>query len=137
MMENPWLIYFVSISENLHDALFALGIITTVVFACIGVFGAIVMGDSRTPDAECAAHCKRWVYKAMYVGFPLILLGVLIPTTDTLIKAYVMVEGSKIVNADNAEVAAKEVTARVDRVLDYLLKEEKPAQPGGPAEGTQ
>lgn len=40
-----------------------------------------------------------------------------VPSRDALIRAYLMVEGSKLVTADNAQKTTEEIVKRIDAVL--------------------
>ena len=46
----------------------------------------------------------------------------LFPTTENVLKAYALIEGSKVINAPNAEAAATAIGKRFDKFLDIVDK---------------
>jgi hypothetical protein len=51
------------------------------------------------------------------------LVAAAVPSTESLLRAYVMVEGSKIVHAENAEAASKALLERVDKLIAAVADE--------------
>jgi hypothetical protein len=50
------------------------------------------------------------------------LVATVVPPTNAIIRAYVMVEGSKVINAPNAEKATAELLKRVDALIGKIGK---------------
>jgi hypothetical protein len=48
-----------------------------------------------------------------------------IPDQKSVLRAYLMLEGSKVINAENAEVAIEDFGNKVDRLIDAIGDKEK------------
>lgn len=109
------MIYFISILDGLNSTLIAVATFATI--ACVVLL--VCMFIERMEDLK--VPCK-WVAAVAVVSA---ILSALVPSTESLLKAYLLVEGSKIITADNAQEASKEILKRVDNMLKLLKEENK------------
>ena len=116
-MNENLLIYLLSISEGVQAIL--------VIFGGIGCFsGALLfIKGSLEEDAgakEIALANRRSAKRLIAPGVLLCALAALIPAPGSIIKAYLMVEGRRVVTAENAEQAAKDLGAKLDRLISAV-----------------
>jgi hypothetical protein len=121
-------IYLLSILDGLDGALGGL------VFASVvGLLGAVVapaflhsMAFNRE-DSEAAersaVQIRPWRARCAVAMVVFTLVAAAVPSTESLLRAYVMVEGSKIVHAENAEAASKALLERVDKLIAAVADE--------------
>lgn len=116
MMGEAFLIYALAVSGNIGTALTILGVCAAVVtlFATVVIYSD---GTQETKDGW-----KPWLMRLLPAGITIALLGAAIPSAGDIMRAYAMIEGAKIVNAQNAEEVGKQVGARMDRFLKALEK---------------
>ena len=106
-----WSIYLLSITDNI----------------CLIGWGALLFGPvsfivGMTEGGEKNIRiCNRITVLCLAVVFA----AVLTPSRRGILEAYFMVEGVKVVNAQNAEKAIDEFTKRVDRIIDVLEKSDR------------
>ena len=50
---------------------------------------------------------------------------VIVPTRSSIIQSYLMIEGSKIIKAENAEEFAKKLNDKVDHFLNRFYPDKK------------
>lgn len=113
-MDNMFWVWVLAICDNLHITLMLGGVI-------VAAASCIVWGVAR--DTATAAT-EELVRKVVKITLPLaacaVLISTLIPDTKSLLRAYMMVEGSKVLNSDNAETVSKEILKRVDSVIGHI-----------------
>lgn len=132
-MEQFFLIYLLSVSENvahtlsmggnfcLGAALFTYGGGIAKWFASAVPYGSdIEKASARYREVE--PHNRKIAVRFGAVAGVLWLLGAMFPNTESVLKAYALIEGSKVINAENAEAAAEAVGKRFDRFLDIVDK---------------
>jgi hypothetical protein len=129
-MENWTSIYLLSIAENLGKTLS----VASNMFLLAGVVAYIVsvlrhwwwLDTHRDEEKENADYLisepkvRKFSITCGVLSAGFALLSGLCPTTENVLKAYALVEGSKVINAPNAELAAEAVGKRFDRFLDIV-----------------
>lgn len=66
---------------------------------------------------------RSWtIVKAFWISIIVFSIGALTPSKEGLIKAYFIVEGSKVVNAPNADKFAKELSKKADDLIKAIEK---------------
>lgn len=132
---NWWLIYLLSIMDIgvKLGVLSALGLVAGL-FAWLAI---IIIQPFETLSDECKKKAKENEDKERNFtqGMRLVIIGCLItlvtsffmPSKKDLIQSYLMIEGTKIIKAENGELAAKEILKRIDRFIELIgEKKEKP-----------
>lgn len=132
-MEQFWLVYLLSISVNVSKTLNDCGTLLVVpgmvayIVTNIYLFTHTIELDAS--DAQEAIYqgyrdktilVRKHAVRTASVGFLLWVLAALCPTPSNLLKSYALIEGSKVINAKNAEATAVEVGKRFDRFLDIV-----------------
>jgi hypothetical protein len=112
------IVYLLSILDGVSGFLTGVVVTSLIAVFVLGLFTPLMGEVWRDADAAqvrstAFSWAKRGIAAAVVAG----LLGALTPTTETLLRAYVMVEGSKLVNAPNAQKAADEILKRVDALI--------------------
>ena len=134
-MNEYFLIYILSIAAGLSEMLSDLGwllfwlplgayIVVTVVYYTIRSDERGDVGHKRL-TAEHAAReptLRKIAYVCCTLGLCCSFVSSCIPNTRTVIEAYAIVEGSKVINADNAEAAGEAVGKRFDQFLGIIDK---------------
>ena len=133
-MPEVIMIYLLSISENISTTFWWLGAGSLVVFALIHIlYGIKYSSESgNTPlskldevDAAYNDTCSRinkHFKTTLICSVVFWFIAALFPSTKAVLTAYALVEGSKVINADNAEMAADAVGKRFDKFLDIVDK---------------
>lgn len=136
---NWFLIYLISVADGVSTGACILGALAALGALVAQLTATGLSGDAAAHEgdrygreakaqAEGAARFVRVLFPAALVLLP---LGLLTPSTDAMLKAYLMVEGSKIVNAKNAETTTKEIVKRVDRLIDAITGDQTETKDGG------
>lgn len=126
-------LYLLSILDNLGDGF------TVVYYFCIwtaiaftfywGVSRLMILTDhkhSKSADAylelatENYKYIRKWALSFFAVAMVFRLLSSMVPGKRDLVEAYAMIEGSKIITAQNGELVAKEAAKRFDRFVDII-----------------
>jgi len=112
------IVYLLSILDGVSGFLTGVVILSTI-GAFLLAFFAPMMADvwQNADSAQVRSTAFLWAKRAIGAAVVAGLLGALTPTTETLLRAYVLVEGSKLVNAPNAQKAADEIMKRVDSLI--------------------
>ncbi len=98
------MIYVLSILDGLQCGIVVLALLAA-------VFGMI----SAAQEDDLAA-----MRRPFGLAVALVLIASLMPTQESLTRAYLMTEGAKVITAQNAEKAIAEMTKRIDKVLEVL-----------------
>jgi hypothetical protein len=152
-MDNLLYIYFLSISENLNNTLdsigkfcFTIAVVAYLVFFLrkVTVLEGTYGDERRSLESRFTEHELKVRKLSICLGFMTVVFwtsSALCPSTENVLKAYALIEGSKVINAPNAEKAAEAIGKRFDHFLDIVdrgitgrsngtdsaKKEEKPA----------
>lgn len=143
-MHEGFLIYLLSIAENFGNILdslswwmavvaFAVYLITVFRYWVITAeeHGGYASGPVSNRDEILRQEGLFAVYEPKVRRFSIIMLSLaivfrlssgLFPTTENVLKAYALIEGSKVINAPNAEAAATAIGKRFDKFLDIVDK---------------
>lgn len=122
-MTNWWLVYLLSVADGVSRVFIMLGLSSLFVCAACAMISILSMGEDGSKESAAAAKiCKSLLAPALAAT----LISALIPNSDDMARAYLMVEGAEIVTAENAEAAAKAVGERLDKVIDALTKKAEP-----------
>jgi len=78
--------------------------------------------DAETLRGIDARLFSRWSLSFFCVSMLFMLLSAAIPSRRDIVEAYAMIEGSKILTAQNGEAVAKEVGLKFDRFLSIIAK---------------
>lgn len=110
-------IYLLSVIDGVSVMLWVL----TVMFTATGLIALVAFKDWMCSESkrEMRGHLYPKLLKA---GLTFAVLAALTPNTGSLVRAYAMTEGQKIVTAKNAEKVAHEAIKRVDRLIGALEK---------------
>lgn len=130
-----WSVYLLSIIDNLM-------LITTVsVITLLASLLVLVVSALRHSAILKAVECdecgqytdeyptlKRMIKlsaRTLIISITIVLISLSFPSRNSILKAYIMVEGSKVANANNSEKAIEETLKRIDRFLDIVEKATK------------
>jgi hypothetical protein len=119
---NSWLIYWLSVSGSLSSGLTAVSVIIGLVCGIVWICVSNHMSNCSTKEVASYSKMRKTVSITFCVCIATFLLGLLIPSQDAIIKAYFIVEGSKVANAKNAEEFAKELSKKADNLIEVLKK---------------
>jgi hypothetical protein len=133
-MENWFVIYLLSIADNMKDNLHTTG--TWCVSFALAAYGVckirhwLMLEDSTRERVErlTAEHIqfepkvRKFALIIGPIGMMLWLSSTLFPSVENVLKAYALIEGSKVINAPNAQLAAEAVGKRFDKFLDIVDK---------------
>jgi hypothetical protein len=130
-------LYFLSILDNLQN-----GFSTAFIFFLLGAIlltgiwlvlryrvfdhmsGSYVSAEDESVAkirvSENNSFFKKWVLGFFLVAMCFRLASSAIPTKRDVVEAYAMIEGSKIITAQNGETMAKEVAQRFDKFLEII-----------------
>ena len=143
-MHEGFLIYLLSIAENFGNRLdslswwmaataFVVYLITVLRYWALIIeeHGGFSSGPVSNRDEILRQEGLYAVYEPKVRRFSIIMLSLaiifrfssgLFPTTENVLKAYALIEGSKVINAPNAEAAATAIGKRFDKFLDIVDK---------------
>jgi len=118
---NWFVVYALSVVDGLrHAAGVALGVACGVA-VLMTIFSPIVLTELRTAEQAKLIAVGKWVAKPVLLALACAFAIVgFVPSTDSLLRAYLMVEGSKLVTAENAEKATGEIVKRIDKVIAQI-----------------
>lgn len=131
-----WTIYLLSICDSIASIRFIVLVVFLICFVgwciCLGCTTEKTSGGEyeeprKRDDLERARAWKSSVYlrrgwvTALIVG----TITLLFPTQQQVLRAYMMVEGAKVVTAPNAEKALAEFTKRVDAIIGKINEGDK------------
>jgi len=131
-MDNLAYIYFLSISENLNNALDGISsralLAAIVIYVLFTIRKVTVLAEERGETRErLEAKFKEYEptvrnisLSLSFISMVLWAVAALCPSTENVLKAYALVEGSKVINAPNAEKAAEAIGQRFDHFLDIV-----------------
>ena len=136
-MEQFFLIYLLSISGEVKIVFEIIAkcliVIPMVFYGVTHVKNWIILtdahGTSRTEEKDRFTKAEQTVrlltIKLVITGAISLLVSAFFPTTENVLRAYALIEGSKVINAENAEHAAEAVGKRFDRFMDIIDKSVK------------
>lgn len=102
-----WTIYLLSVLDGIREAASGLVVFATIA-AIFFTLATIINGD------DLLERGVRLPIRTTVVVFAISMCVLaFVPSTDTLLRAYVMVEGGKIANAENVEAVAKLLAAKL------------------------
>lgn len=136
-MDNLVLIWFISISDEMSSALTLVGAILVAVFGLI--FSNVWRDHIGSKDFFTHQDHQpfvRWCTKGFVSGLVLVVIGAFFPSPKNLMVSYAVVEGSKVVTAENVEEVASQVGRRMDTILDIIdrgVNKVNPGEGGGDA----
>lgn len=114
-------VYLLSILDSARDALMTVTICGGVaILACgIGMLWVRDFGErEHKPENYLVA---RRAIKALSIACAVsTVIRAFIPSPDALLKSYLMIEGSKLVTAENAGKATEEIVKRVDTLISKI-----------------
>lgn len=131
-MGDLFLIWLLSIASNLSGVLSTIAILA-IIIACvtyaagwlITFLGVIDNNDDFIEKSSKAAKIVEPKARKYAITFFVIfafckILSSLFPDPKSVLIAYAIVEGSKVVNAENAEIAAQDASKKFDKLLDIV-----------------
>ena len=138
-MDSNTLVYLLSVSNNFSDTLHIAGnwlfFFTVVGYLAVHIKHWVILGNAegfynneKVPRREQEMERFKGVepgfrklsLKLLFTVLVLWTSGACFPDTESVLKAYALIEGSKVLNAENAEAAAEAVGKRFDKFLDIL-----------------
>lgn len=122
-MNNVFLIWALAALPNFGSAIAILGGVMILVSIFIFMFS-----HEYSESEPSSSRLRKISLFTIVSGILFFVLGWLVPRQNDIVKAYLMIEGSKIITADNAEEASKEIIKKVDIVLDGVFKNEDASQ---------
>ena len=116
-----WEIYLLSIMDGLGVGVGILGGLSgTIGFVCCLVGALFVLSPIDEEDTPRFRLLLKAGIGMCVVATFCLLVSMAIPTKRDIIEAYIMVEGSKVANAENVEDAAKNVSDKLDKLIDAI-----------------
>ena len=131
-MDNFFTIYLLSIVDGLGSALAgAGGIVGFISLIVLVILHLVRLARAAERQSYRDSNDNEHVAKAFdsfiklsktttIVGLIVFSLGYLMPNRRALVEAYVIVEGSKLVTAENTEKMGEAIAARFDKVLSII-----------------
>lgn len=124
-----WELYLLSILNDVASTLVFFSVLATAATAA-SAFGRIMMraeADMYASYNRAAAEAWHAVWTRVFrwaapTAAVLLPLAVLVPSSEDLKQAYIMLEAPKVLNAPNAERAAKDLSGKLDRLIEALGK---------------
>jgi hypothetical protein len=116
------LIYLLSVSDGLSSGLTGVSFILGGFCGIAWLFISNYMTSCSGKEKEAYERMGKTVSITFRICIVTFLLGLLIPSQNGIIKAYFIVEGSKVANAKNAEEFAKELSKKADNLIEVLKK---------------
>lgn len=131
-----WTIYLLATLDDLRSTFTGLAwvsgaMLTLVIFAMVPRFMELGLNfdkDAANAKAIWAQHIRAGKIASAFLAV-FMVLSALIPTRRSLIEAYAITEGAKIITADNGKKMAEEVGKRFDTFLNMLDKKWADAKP--------
>lgn len=111
---NWFLIYLLSVSGSVVNV--AVCIFLIVGLGCLFASIFAMTGGCDDERERAVGYVKRLATIAGIAA----AVAALTPTGDSIMRAYLMVEGSKLVTAKNAEKVTDEIVKRVDKVIEQI-----------------
>jgi hypothetical protein len=123
-MDNLFLIWAIATLPKLGLATIWLGIIG------LSFSFAVSIGELIGPVGLTNNLKENYIYARTYkviapISLCFFVFGFLIPNQNNIIKAYLIVEGSKIITAENAEHTSTEIVNRIDVLMNTFSPENK------------
>lgn len=124
-------LYFLSVVDKLNEALtytfrFCLGGTFLMLGFYLYMRAQAVDKYDKEEKAELESidrkYFSRWGLWFFITSMVFLLLSSLVPGRRDIVEAYAMIEGSKIITAQNGEAVAKEVGLKFDRFLGIIAK---------------
>lgn len=114
------MIYLLSILDGIGGACLTLAVVSGFAMLACGVIALVTAGEFDEETRAVAVMVRKVGPKAAWT-FALSLAAVaLAPSSESLLRAYIMVEGSQLVTAKNGEKAAAEIVKRVDTLISKI-----------------
>jgi len=119
-----WDVYWLSVLDGMRTLWVLLGILTGVVsFVALFIFAAEVADRG---DCNHNANLEKLAGVGLCVTAPTMLLCMVLcaltPSTETLVRAYALRETAKVATAENAADVAREISAKVDVLIEVLRR---------------
>jgi len=113
-----WQLYFFSILGGINGA----GVITLVLGICAMAISVLVAGANagRYGEEDLREPAKKAFRISVVAVVVSMAITTFVPTPRSLLHAYLLVEGRKVINAPNAEKAADEFVKRLDMLIEKL-----------------
>lgn len=114
------MIYLLSILDKISTVVGAVSIVTAIIFGIVMIFAIAMLDlDYNMKDQRFSSVTKMLKITGV-VSLATAILSCFIPTQTSLMKAYLMLEGNKIVNAENSTKFANEVGNKVDNLINVI-----------------
>ena len=123
-MDNLFLIWAVATLPNFGIAMAVLGGLGL----AFSLITYMVSNDSYPRDEGNRERYMKTIKVVAPLALFIFTIGFLVPSQNNIIKAYLMVEGSKVITADNATEASSEIVKRVDILMNAFLPESERAK---------
>lgn len=111
-------LYLFSILDNISNAFAMIGFIFVFIFVICMIIGVITWIIDRN-----IALAKKFLSGAA-VSLPILLLAIflnmLMPTQDSLVKSYLILEGKDIVTSENIETIFKKLDEKSDKIINKI-----------------
>ncbi len=128
-MYEVGLMYLIAIGEGIRYTMDIVGkwaVAVGLIYYCIFkiTYWITISNTSNNKYAEEHAIKEPKIlnrfYYSLAIGCLCWTIGALFPTPENILKAYAIIEGSKIINAENTEKVAEAVGARFDKFMDII-----------------
>jgi len=114
-----WSIYLISVI-NVGSYLTVFSAMTFLVCGVIVLGSHIFLFEPDKKELERVKDLRKSLTKIIYISIAVFMLGALIPSQESLIRAYFIAEGSKVINAKNVDIFAKELSKKADDLIKNL-----------------
>lgn len=117
-MTNWFLVYVLSVLDGLNTTVEVFAFLTGLGLA-LSLFSEPILETLSDGTQE---DVRRWRPRIALACVACAVVAAVLPNTSDLLKAYVLVEGSKLVTAENAQTATQEIVKRVDALIGAITK---------------
>ena len=110
-------VWLLSIIDKI-ECLFPLGII----FGCITSFVFLIarVGERELHKDPTPTIVAKHMKPVMIICAIIAIIGALVPSRRDLVESYLMIHGSKVVTAENAEKAIDGTVKRIDKLIEKI-----------------
>lgn len=110
--------YLLTICDNVRNSCGAMIAIMAISIVLLIIFE----GTSDKSHRKTSHWSILGIYLAVLMAIICVLLLAFVPSTDSIIKAYCIKEGSKIVTAENIKDMSKEISSEAKKITDAVVE---------------
>lgn len=118
-------IYLFSILDNVQAVFIIIGVLVGIAGSIIATIVYLIVKSDCFDDEE--EICKlnkvyKYIVPVILIGYIFFILGALIPSQDSLIKSYIVINGKKQLTNGNIEKVIKAIDIKSDKLIENLKR---------------